>query len=204
MVNPETKASNQTYYSLLIVLGLLLILPIIDTKIIPGHDHIFHVSRIEAVAEAIKHGVFPVRMYVDQVQFWGTPTGIFYPGFFIYIPALLKLAGAPIEICYNIFIALIVFLGLFASWYGFTLLTRSKYIGLLSTVLYISSGYFLFDAYIRSALGELISMSFMPLAIASIICIINKFRVSNKIYLFAVLSITVIIESHVLSTVFLA
>lgn len=203
MVIPEVKVSNKTYYILLIALGLILIIPVIDTKIIPGHDHIFHISRIEAFAEALKQGVFPVRMCVDQVQFWGAPTGIFYPGLFSYFPALLKILGVPIEICFNIFIASIIYLGLFASWYGFSLLTRTKPIGLLSTVLYISSGYYLFSAHMRNALGELIALSFMPLAIASFIHIVNKTKVPVRVYMFAILSISAIIESHVLSSVFL-
>ena len=203
MVIPEVKINNKTYYILLIALGLILIIPVIDTKIIPGHDHIFHITRIEAFAEALKQGVFPVRMCIDQVQFWGAPTGIFYPGFFSYLPALLKILGLPIEICFNLFIATIIYSGLFASWNGFSLLTRSKLIGLLSTVLYISSGYYLFSAHMRNALGELIALSFMPLAIASIIYIINKTKVTVSVYLFSILSISAIIESHVLNTVFL-
>lgn len=204
MVIPKVKANNKIYCFLLIALGLILIIPVLDTKIIPGHDHIFHVSRIEATAEALLQGIFPVRMCVDQVQFWGAPTGIFYPILFSYIPALLKITGVPIEICYNIFIASIVYLGLFASWYGFSLLTRSKHIGLLSAILYISSGYFLFDAYMRNALGELISLAVMPLAIACIICIVNKTKANRKIYLLAIFSISAIIESHVLNAIFLA
>ncbi len=204
MAIPDKKFNNKTYCIILFVLGLILISPVIDVKLIPGHDYIFHVARIEAVAEALKHGVFPVRIYVDSVQFWGAPVGIFYPGLFNYIPALLKLAGVPIEICYNIYIALIVYLGLFSSWYGFSLLARSKPIGLLSSALYISSGYYLFDAYMRNALGELLALSFMPLAIACIINVINKNKVPIKIYLLSILSISVIIESHVLNSAFLS
>ncbi len=203
MFIPKVKTKNKTYFILLFVLGLILIIPVMDTKIISGHDHIFHISRIEAVASALKHGIFPVRMYVDQVQFWGAPTGIFYPGLFIYFPALLKIIGVPIEICYNIFIASIVYLGLFASWYGFSLLTRSKPIGFFSTLLYISSGYFLFDAYMRNALGELISLAAMPLAIACIVCIVSKTKMNRKGYLLAIFSVSAIIESHVLSSVFI-
>ena len=59
--------------------GAILISPLIDTKIIPGHDYMFHVSRIEIVANALKQGIFPVRMYADTIQFWGSPNGILYP-----------------------------------------------------------------------------------------------------------------------------
>ena len=95
--------SIQNYIILLLCCATVIVLPLIDSKIIPGHDYVFHVTRILDVAEALKEGIFPVRMYVDEIQFWGSPVGIFYPGLFVYFPALLKLAGIPIEICYNFF-----------------------------------------------------------------------------------------------------
>lgn len=203
MVTPQLKSKNITYYTLLLIAGCILTFPLVGSQIIPGHDHVFHISRIQCIAEALKTGVFPVRMYVDSVRFWGAPVGFFYPGLFNYIPAILLLIGLPIEICYNSFIILIFFLGLFASWQGFSILTKSKNIGLFSTALYISSGYYLMDAYIRNALGELLSLSFLPLAIASFANIINKTKVSFKIYVFFVISISAVIESHLLSSVFL-
>lgn len=191
------------YIFLLLISWLILIVPLIDTRIIPGHDYIFHVTRILDVAEAIKTGIFPVRIYVDEVQFWGTPVGIFYPSLFSYFPILLKLAGIPVEVCYNAFIALIFLLGVFSSWYGFSLLTRSKSVGFYSTVLYISSGYYLMDAYIRNALGELLALSFMPLALACIDRLISRKRIPIRLYIIGILSITAVIQSHVLSSVFL-
>ena len=196
--------SIQNYIILLLCCATIIVLPLIDSKIIPGHDYVFHVTRILDVAEALKEGIFPVRMYVDEVQFWGTPVGIFYPGLFVYIPALLKLAGIPIEICYNFFIAMIIYLGAISSWYGFAMLTRSKITGFYSAVLYISSGWYLIDAYIRNALGELLGLSFLPLAIACMIDFITKSKIPVKHYILGILSISAIIESHVLTGAFLA
>lgn len=195
--------STQNYIIFLLCCATIIILPLIDSKIIPGHDYVFHVTRILDVAEALKEGIFPVRMYVDEVQFWGTPVGIFYPGLFAYIPALLKLAGVPIEICYNFFIAMIIYLGAISSWYGFSMLTRSKITGFYSAVLYISSGWYLIDAYIRNALGELLGLSFLPLAIACMIDFITKSKIQVKHYILGILSISAIIESHVLTGAFL-
>ena len=111
----ETDLNNSVYIFLLLLGFALLSVILVDSKIIPGHDYIFHVSRIEDVAAALQEGIFPVRIYVDSVQFWGAPVGIFYPGLFVYFPALLRCAGFSIEICYNIFIAFIIFTGLFSS-----------------------------------------------------------------------------------------
>ena len=66
----EDKKHIRIYYISLIAIGLFLILPLIDTQNIPGHDYTFHISRIEAIAQALNKGVFPVRMYVDKEQFW--------------------------------------------------------------------------------------------------------------------------------------
>ena len=189
------------YVLFLLVIWLILIIPLIDTNIIPGHDCVFHITRFLNIAEAIKNGVFPVRMYADDVQFWGAPVGIFYPSLFFYIPAILKLIGMPVEICYNIFIAVIFLFGIFSSWFGFSLLTKSKNIGFFCTLLYISSGYYLMDAYIRSAIGELLGLSFMPLAIASIEILVAKSKVKVKDCVWGILAISAVIQSHVLCSV---
>ena len=196
--------STRNYIIFLLCFATIIVLPLIDNRIIPGHDYVFHVTRILDVAEALKEGIFPVRMFVDEVQFWGSPVGIFYPVLFVYIPALLKLAGIPIEISYNFFIAMIIYLGAISSWYGFAMLTRSKITGFYSAVLYISSGWYLIDAYIRNALGELLGLSFLPLAIACIIDFITKSKIPVKHYILGILSISAVIESHVLTGAFLA
>lgn len=197
------ELNNTTYFFLLVISGLILTIPLIDTKFIASHDCIFHVTRIIDISEALKKGIFPVRMYTDHIHFWGQPVGIFYPGLFVYFPALLRCLGLPIEICYNIFIGLILFIGLFSSWYGYTLLTKSKHIGFFSALLYVSSGYYLLDAYVRSALGELLALSFMPLAVACICSFINKAKIPIKMYVIGIIAISAVIESHVLSSVFL-
>ena len=194
------KHENIPYVITLLIIGLILTLPLLDTRVISGHDYDFHIRRIIDISEALKAGTFPVRIYVDNGHFWGQATGIFYPSFFIYFPALLKWVGFPVGICYNLLVFCTFFFGLFSSWYEFTILTGSKKMGLLSTVLYISSGYFLFDAYIRNAVGELVSLSFMPLAFASVFCFIHKSRLSIKMIFMAIVSISAVIESHVLNS----
>ena len=191
------------YTVFLLLTWLILIIPLIDTKIIPGHDYVFHVSRILNIADGLQDGVFPLRIYADEMIFWGAPVGIFYPSLFLYFPALLKVTGVPIEICYNLFISFIFLAGTFSSWLGFSLLTRSKKKGLFAALFFISSGYYLSDAYIRSAVGELLGLSFMPLAAACIQAVITKSRISKKIYILGVLSVSAVIQSHVLSCYFL-
>ena len=74
---------------------------------------------------------------------------------------------------------------------------------LFSTILYISSGYYLSDAYIRSAVGELIGLSFLPLAIAFVQDVAIKTKVSKRISISGILAVSDIIKSHVLTCFFL-
>ena len=203
VIDSLLNKKQATYIAFLLFSWLVLITPLIDTKIIPGHDYAFHVARIIDIADGLQNGIFPVRIYANEMIFWGTPAGIFYPSLFLYIPAMLKIAGIPIEICYNLFIAFVFFLGIFSSWLGFSLLTRSKKAGFFSTLLYISSGYYLSDAYIRSAVGELIGLSFLPLAIAFVQDVAFKTKVSKRIYISGILAVSAIIQSHVLTCFFL-
>ena len=203
LITFQFKNNRYFYNIILFICGIVLVYPLIDTKIIPGHDYIFHVSRILSISAALEEGVFPVRMYVDELQFWGNPVGIFYPSLFIYFPAILKMTGLSVEICYNIFVLVIFYLGLFSSFYGFRLLTKSKFIGFFSAILYISSGYYLLNAYIRSAIGELLALSFMPLAIGCVCAFIERRNLSMKLCCLGIFAITAVIESHVLSSVFL-
>lgn len=202
-INSALIRNRPHYTFILFATWLILIIPLIDTKIIPGHDYVFHVTRILDIADGLEAGIFPLRVYADEAIFWGTPAGIFYPSLFLYIPAFLKVIGLPIEICYNLFIALVLLAGVVSSWLGFSLLTGSKKTGLFSATLFVSSGYYLSDAYVRSAVGELLGLSLMPLAIACIQIIITKSRVSNKTCILGILSISAIIQSHVLSCYFL-
>lgn len=57
------------------------------------------------------------------------------------------------------------------------------------------------DAYIRSAIGELLGLSFMPLAIASIEILVAKSKVKVKDYVWGILAISAVIQSHVLCSV---
>lgn len=202
MTTLPPKSYNREYSLALLFLGLILTIYLIDDRFIPGHDSAFHIMRIESIAESLKTGIWPVRIYVNPIQYWGAPLGIFYPSLFFYVPAFLNLIGVPIEICYNIFICIIIYIGLFTSWCGFSMISKSKHIGFLSAILYISSGYYLLDAYIRHALGELLALSFLPCAIACFFCLINKSKVSIKVFVLSILSVSAIIEAHVLSSVF--
>jgi hypothetical protein len=78
------KHENIPYIITLLIIGLILTLPLLDTRVISGHDYDFHIRRIIDISEVLKAGTFPVRIYVDNGHFWGMQLVFFIPAF-LYI-----------------------------------------------------------------------------------------------------------------------
>ena len=78
-------------------------LPLCSESFIEGHDILFHLLRIEGIAASLAGGDFPARLHSFAFNGYGVPTGYFYPDIFLYFPALLRLAGIPVAIAYNLY-----------------------------------------------------------------------------------------------------
>ena len=178
---------------------LLLSQPLYTGNFAIGHDLFFHLCRIDAIAEGLQSGQFPVRIYGLQFYGYGIPVGIFYPDLFLYIPALLRLAGCTVFFSYNAFALLLNVLTLFLSWWAFGKLLNSWRMGVVAAMLYEASFYRLVDFYCRSSLGEMVAMTFLPLACVSVWLVLRK---SPRYWPVVVLSGTAIVQSHIISGVF--
>ena len=67
-----------------------------------GHDLIFHLYRIEGIAQGLIEGQFPVRMQTVQAAGYGYPVSIMYGDIFLYPVALLVILGMSINNAYNL------------------------------------------------------------------------------------------------------
>ena len=81
-----------------------------------GSDAPFHLARIESLNQALQMGIFPVKVHPSLAYSYGYGVGIFYPDFFIYLPAVLRMAGCSLEVSCKIYI-FILLLELFVSMY---------------------------------------------------------------------------------------
>lgn len=171
--------------------------PNIQKDIVVGSDYFFHLARIETLALSIRNGVFPVKVHSALAYGMGYGVGLFYPNFFLYIPAILMNAGLSLEVSYKLFAALIQ-VGIFwGGYYANFKLTRNKYVSLFAAILYHFSVAVLESFYTHFTLGQSISMIFLPLAIAGIYLIITT---EKNCHIF-VLGFSGLIYSHVLNTV---
>ena len=102
------------------LLGLLASLVVIVIAFLPhsqngmflGSDDYFHYHRIISVADAIKNGIFPVKLHFIAAYGYGYGEGFFYSNALLYIPAvLISFFGLSLLVAYKIFVFLLYDVG---------------------------------------------------------------------------------------------
>ena len=139
-----------------------------------GSDAPFHLARIESLNQALQMGIFPVKVHPSLAYSYGYGVGIFYPDFFIYLPAVLRMAGCSLEVSYKIYI-FILLLELFVSMY---VCVRKKtgdiHLALAAGTLYLFS-YPVIDGIFKSfTLAQTQALVFLPLALMGMVLFVEK------------------------------
>ncbi len=153
--------------------------------ILPDYqDKLVHLRRIAALADTLKAGYFPARIYFVMNQGTGYAMPVFYPDINLYLPAILHLAGLPLGITYTVYVVITNILTAVISYFGIKgflgcisesggpggnfCLTERKggcIPAALGSFLYTLSVYRLTNVYIRDAAGEYTAMAILPLVI---------------------------------------
>lgn len=127
-----------------------------------GHDWLFHLSRIEFIADTLRDGQFPVRVYTSARNGFGYGTPLFYGQLLLYIPALLRLLGFTVQQAMYAYMW-----GVNAATVGICYVCLHKIFGrrglaVAGTMLYSLCWYRLYCLYTRTAVGEYTAMLFLP------------------------------------------
>lgn len=131
---------------------------------IAGHDSLYHYLRVDALKYNIENnGLFSG---IDYLYFGGGGyAGFAYPEIFLFIPALLRVAGVGIGE------SMVIFLGIcnaLSYWFMFIFMreiTKSPVCGTIGAVLYVLSTYRIDNIITRFALGEVLAYVFWPLVL---------------------------------------
>ncbi|WP_033152067.1 hypothetical protein [Pseudobutyrivibrio ruminis] len=187
----------------LLALVFIASLPAFRSGIYQGHDLDFHLGRIQAIAQELQKGQFPVRYESEAWYGHGYVSTIFYGNIFLYIPALMYLAGMPVWRAYNVYVILVNIATVLVGFYSFKGIFNSRRWSLIATTIYALSGYRLSNLYVRTALGEFTAMIFVPLVAYGVYRIyVTKRECHNRLKLTMPLIIGTsgLIESHILTT----
>lgn len=133
-----------------------------------GADWRFHLSRIEGIAQALREGQFPVRMYSQAKDGYGYAPSLFYGEAFLYFPAALRLLGMSVQGAYRTYAMAVQALTAGISFYSFRQMFRHNKTALLGTILYMLAPYHIYNIYWRTAVGEYTALAFLPLIPAAL------------------------------------
>lgn len=175
--------------------------PLFGGTILFGHDLNFHLYRMEGIKDGLLSGQFPVRVHPTHNNGYGYITASVYPELFLYFPAILRVLGVSSVTAYSTFLVGVNALTAFIMYYSTKGISKSKYAGLLASVIYTLSTWRVINLYYRAALGEALAMAFFPLVIYGLYCILQGDR--KKWWVFA-LACTGVFQSHIISTLFVA
>jgi hypothetical protein len=166
---------------------------------VSGHDINFHLGRIEDIASAIKTGGIPTHFNYTAASKAGYGSSISYPELFLYVPALLRVIGFPLNLSYKLFCILINAAAIIVAYYSMRKMTRSKHISVIFCALYGLCLYRLVNINLRAAVGESLGMIFVPLAIAGIYEIFYRGRTDKKKWLTLAIAMSGIAQSHIIT-----
>lgn len=189
------------YALLLILLSFVLLLPLLCLPVPLGHDLLFHLNRIEGLAEAYQHGdVFPAIFYnVYEGVGYGTP--LFYGNLAVAFPAALFALGVPLLACWKINAVLVTLLAALSCFACARAMLKDDFAAFLMSVAFVFSGYFAADMFFRSTIGEMAAFIFMPAAFLGLHGIL---RGPKKVWPLLPAALSLILYCHLISALITA
>ena len=147
---------------LIIIIASIVCIPLLNNKLnVYSDDGIQHISRAYGTLESIKNGNF--NIISSFTNNFGYSWNLFYGPINTYAIILLNLIVKNYIIAYKILVyGLLILSGLFMYKFMYKM-TINRNISLLATSIYILAPYHLTDLYVRNALGEFASFTFVPL-----------------------------------------
>ena len=134
-----------------------------------GADWSFHLSRIEGIAQGLREGQFPVRVYSMAKDGYGYAPSMFYGELLLYFPAVLRLLGMSVQGAYHTYLLAVQLLTAGIAFFSLRQIFRHNKTALVGSVLYMLSTYHLYKIYWLSAVGEYTAMAFLPLIPAALV-----------------------------------
>ena len=181
-----------------ILLALLFILPMLIHGFIPcGDDWGYHIDRIIEISNNMRHGNFFPMMYTYTFRKIGYLLGAFYPWITLLPFAILKNLISNQVVAIALGFAFYIFISLNLTFHVSNKVFKNKLQSLLTSTIYVFSGYVLVDCYQRMALGEFLSLMFLPVAVYGFYAV---FFGNEKEWPYLAFGMSVIVLSHVLST----
>ena len=159
-----------------------------------GNDIMFHLCRIEGIAEGLCARQFPVRIMPQWWDEYGYGASMFYGDTLLYIPAIMLLLNYRLQTAYKFYMALLNFMTAWFAYKGFEKISKDQKIALFGSAIYSLNLFRLMNIYFSNGVGVYTAMAFLPLIMAGLYCIKEK---GGWVYL--ALGLTGCIQSHMMT-----
>ena len=176
--------------------------PMFKEVLSSGHDLYFHIGRIQGIADGIRDGQFPVRIYSTANNGYGYACSLFYGEILLYFPAVLYLLGMSLTRAYQIYIIAMNIGTAVLSYWCFSRMLRDKRAGMLGSFLYTCAAYRIINMTRRAAVGEFSAMMFLPLILYAMwIMVSEKSGKSERrrAWIYLAFGVSGLIQTHILT-----
>lgn len=196
-----TEDNRKIIVSLMLLIVISSI-PLMVDYVLAGDDLAYHLLRLEGIRDGLTAGQFPVRLYPKWLAGHGYADSIMYGNLLLYIPAVFRLLGLPLQTCYKLYVLFINMGTCLIAYYSYGKLFKNKYFGLLGSLLTLFAPYRLYCVYQRAAVGEYSAMMFLPLLCYGLYRIFTEDPNADgyqKNWLLPAIAYSGIIHTHVLT-----
>ena len=165
--------------------------------VLQSQDLTYHINRFIGLSKAFEEGqILPkIYPYSNNGFTYGAP--LFYCDLFLYPFAIMYHFGLGAVLCFKFCVLFYSFLGNLFVYFIFKKETDNKLISFIGTILYLTSNYHLQNVLIRSALGEILAMTFIPLVLHSIYKILIK---HENCFVYLGVSFSILLMCHLISS----
>lgn len=198
------KISRESLHEKMI-LGCIILFasyPLFTSFLTEGDDIVFHLLRIEGIKDGLLAGQFPVRIHPFQFRGYGYASSIFYGEILLYLPAVLRLCGFPLQTAYKIFVLCVNVATALIAYRAMLKITKDKSIAMICCMAYVLAPYRLTNIYVRCAVGEYCAMIFWPLIASGLYQLFTTdihSKEYKKIWILLAAGYTGLIQTHILS-----
>ena len=161
-------------YAIILIFAIVISIPMLSQDFnIYVDDGIQHIARLMGTMQSIEEGqVIPVIMS-NFCNGFGYSWNLFYSPITAYIPLIFRIFTSSFELMLKLFIVLVGFLSGIAMYEFVNKISKNRYAGLLSAIIYICAPYRFTDMYMRMAVSELTSFIFLPIVFHGMYNIFN-------------------------------
>ena len=162
-----------------------------------GHDLVFHLNRIIGLSKAFEEGQILPKIYPYSNNGFGYASPLFYCDIFLYPFAIMYHFGLSAVLCFKLCVFIYTLLGNLFVYFIINKETKRIDLSIIAATLYFTCNYHLQNIFIRSALGEVLAMSFIPLILHSIYKILIK---KENCWIYLGISFSLLVMAHPITT----